>query len=329
MNSEKFYQENSVDGGFLQSDHWRKFQESAGKKVLVFEQENFSLRAFKHSLSVVGDYFFVPRGPIFLKNISDEQLGEVMKKVISECENKKAGWLRIEPQSQSDLEGIENVLGGDFCIKKSKKNHEPAQTLILDLEKSEEKLLAEMKQKTRYNIRLAEKKGVQIEESENPEKDINIFYEISKKTAERDKISIHPFKYYQKMVTEINNEKIKLYLAKYDEKVIGAIVVSFFGGVATYLHGASSNIHRNVMANYVLQWEAIKYAKKLGCEKYDFGGLKIDESDKNLWKGITRFKISFAPKEKIVDFPGCWDIVINKRRYFTYRILQGVKDLFN
>jgi lipid II:glycine glycyltransferase (peptidoglycan interpeptide bridge formation enzyme) len=110
--------------------------------------------------------------------------------------------------------------------------------------------------------------------------------------------------------------------------VIGAIIISFFGGMATYLHGASSNLHRNVMVNYAIQWRAIQDAKSHGCEKYDFGGIKItEENNKNSWQGITRFKLSFAPKEKIVDFPGCWDIVINKRRYFTYRALQYLKDL--
>jgi lipid II:glycine glycyltransferase (peptidoglycan interpeptide bridge formation enzyme) len=223
---------------------------------------------------------------------------------------------------------MKKVFGKKWCVKRSKKNHEPAQTLMLDLRKSEDEILAEMKQKTRYNIRLAEKRGVEIKESQNLEKDIEIFYEISRETAERDKISIHPFEYYQKMVTEINSEKIKLYLAKYENQVIGAIIIRFFGGMATYLHGASSNLHRNVMVNYAIQWRAIQDAKSHGCEKYDFGGIKItEENNKNSWQGITRFKLSFAPKEKIVDFPGCWDIVINKRRYFTYRALQYLKDL--
>jgi len=343
MDNELFLKENSIDGGFLQSPDWQKFQESVGKETLSFEQENFYLKAFRHTLPIAGDYFFVPRGPIFSKNISNEELRGVMEKIIGGCEVKKAGWLRIEPQSQENFEKIKDVLGGKWYIEKSRKNHEPAQTIMLDLNKSEEEILSQMKPKTRYNIRLSGKKGVEIEVSRKPSEDIEIFYEISKETAKRDQISIHPFEYYRKMVTEIGNDKIKLYLAKHEGRVVSAIIVSFFGGVATYLHGASSNEHRNVMANYALQWESIKYAKKIGCKKYDFGGVMVENSkfeirnskqlqkNKNetqniKWAGITRFKISFAPKEKIVDFPGCWDIVINKRRYFIYRFLQKIKD---
>lgn len=336
MDNELFLNENTIDGGFLQSSDWQKFQESVGKETLVFEQENFSLRAFRHSLSIVGDYFFVPRGPIFLKTISNEELRGVMEKIIGDCEVEKVGWLRIEPQSQENFEKIKDALGGKWHIEKSRKNHEPAQTIMLDLNKSEEEILSQMKPKTRYNIRLSEKKEVKVDVSENPIKDVEIFYEISKETAKRDQISIHPFEYYRKMVTEIGDDKIKLYLAKHGGKVVSAIIVSFFGGVATYLHGASSNENRNVMANYALQWESIKYAKKIGCKKYDFGGVMVENSKFEIknskqtqnikWAGITRFKISFAPKEKIVDFPGCWDIVISKRKYFIYRFLQKIKD---
>ena len=327
MDNKIFFKKNTIDGGFLQSEYWQKFQESVGKDALIFDEENFKLRAFRHSLPVARDYFFVPRGPVFSSEITDNNLKEILDKTITECKKRKAGWIRIEPQSRNDFEKIKKVLGKKWCMKKSKKNHEPAQALMLDLKKSEEELLADMKQKTRYNIRLAGKKGVQIRVSENPEKDVEMFYELSTETAERDGIGIHPLEYYREMVAGINSEHIKLYLAEHDGKVIGAIIVTFFGGVVTYLHGASSNAYRNVMANYLIQWVAIQDAKNQGYEKYDFGGINIKED--NSWQGITRFKLGFCPEGQIIDFPGCWDIVINKRRYFIYRVLQYFKDILN
>lgn len=326
MNNEIFLKSNTVDGGFLQSEHWQKFQESTGKEVLVFDEDNFKLRAFKHSLSIVGNYFFVPRGPIISENILDEELSKSLEQVIDNCEEKKAGWLRIEPQTEADLNKIKESINKKWTVKKSRKNHQPAQTTMLDLTKTEEELLAQMKQKTRYNIRLSEKRGVKIERSKNLAQDIETFYRLAEETAQRDKIVIHSFSYYKKMITEISEEKIRLYLAKYENEIIGAIIVSFFGGTAVYLHGASSDLHRNTMANYLLQWEAIKDAKKFDCEKYDFGGIKISDEGNNSWQGITKFKLGFSRSSNIVDFPGCWDIVIDKRKYFIYRFLQAFKD---
>jgi lipid II:glycine glycyltransferase (peptidoglycan interpeptide bridge formation enzyme) len=105
---------------------------------------------------------------------------------------------------------------------------------------------------------------------------------------------------------------------------VGAIILSFFGGVATYLHGASSDEHRNLMANYFLQWEAIKRAKEKGMKKYDFFGIAV-ELNRKKWAGITRFKKGFCPDCEPIIFPGCYDLVLCPGKYFVYRILQFFK----
>ncbi len=209
---------------------------------------------------------------------------------------------------------------------------QPREILVLDISKSEEEILAGMKQKTRYNIKLAEKRGVKVYNSRE-EKYIEKFCRLVGITSERDKIKSHPENYYRKMFETIPDDILKLYVAEYEGKIICANVVSFFGKTATYMHGASDNIHREVMAPYLLQWQAILDAKKAGCEKYDFGGIKSHNIEhgawnKSNWEGITKFKTGFAPNTDSIEFPGCWDIVLNSNKYNLYRMLQKIKKIF-
>jgi peptidoglycan pentaglycine glycine transferase (the first glycine) len=317
-----------IDGGFLQSEHWEGFQGALGRKVIRIENEAASALLIEHQLSLVGSYFFVPRGPIFkIFNFQFSIFNQFINELITQAKDRNIGWVRIEPQSEEDLEMIKKALEGKYKLVKSKKDHEPAQTIMMDIEKSQEEILAAMKPKTRYNIRLAEKKGVKTFESRKKE-DVEKFCDLLEATSTRDGVVGHPRDYYKKMLDSVDLSVIKLFLAKYENEKIAGALVSFHGGVATYLHGASANEHRNVMAPYLLQWEIIKKAKELGCGKYDLGGVKIIENENNKhlrWEGITRFKTGFCPHCQPVIFPGCWDIVLNNYKYKLYRFLQRFK----
>lgn len=331
--------QDSIDGGFLQSQEWKFFQKEIGRKTYGIQENSFNAFCIVQSLPIVGDYFFIPRGPIIecrMSNVecrsesgtANLELKESISKLVRMAKREGAGWIRIEPQSKNDLSAIKKALSDDHKIVKSKKDHEPAQTLMIDLGKSEEDILKEMKSKTRYNVRLAQRKGVTVERAHD-ERSIDEFCRLTKITAQRDGITPHPEKYYRKMFATIPEKSLSLYLAHYQEKIIATIVVSFFGSVATYLHGASANEHRNVMAPFALQWQAIRDAKKLGYKHYDFGGTKInkDGSYEKNWAGISRFKQGFCPKCRPVEFPGCWDIILNEKKYKLYQVLQFAKDL--
>jgi len=197
-------------------------------------------------------------------------------------------------------------------------------------------ILAGMKQKTRYNIKLSQKRGVSVKAISNLKSQIsNLYFEeflrLVKITSKRDKITAHPENYYCKMFETIPPEILKLYVAEYEGKIIAANLVSFFGKTATYMHGASDNKHRDVMAPYLLQWQAIQDAKAAGWERYDFGGVKTEKIPNfksqisNPWSGITKFKTGFAPEKKPVEFPGCWDIILSPSRYCLYKILRKIK----
>jgi lipid II:glycine glycyltransferase (peptidoglycan interpeptide bridge formation enzyme) len=194
---------------------------------------------------------------------------------------------------------------------------------MLDIGKEEDELLAEMKSKTRYNIKLAEKKGVRVIISRE-KKYLDRFFELVEITARRQGIVSHPKNYYQEMVRSLPEENMKIFCAEFEGKIIAANLVLFFDGVATYLHGASDDNFRNVMAPYLLQWRQVQEAKKNGAKRYDFGGVKTADKDKG-WAGISRFKKSFSPITKTIVFPGAYDMIISATRYYLYRFIQKIK----
>ncbi len=331
---ETYYSENSLDGGFLQSPYWEHFQQNIGKKThRVEDAKLFNALCVFHVLPIVGTYMFIPRGPIISRTLHDKNKGErevirhYLKEIVDVAKKEKCGWMRIEPQYEQDLNLIKDLFGS-HKIKRSKKNHESPQTIMLDLSGSKEELLMAMKSKTRYNIRLAEKKEVKVERIRT-EENINAFCRLSRITARRDRVILHSESHYRKMLSSVPDKHLCLYSARFKNKIIAANLVSFYGGIAAYLHGASGSSHRNVMAPFVLQWQAIKDAKERRCKYYDLGGTKIGENGvyQKDWAGISRFKQGFCPKCKPVDFPGCWDIILNKPRYYAYRFLQDAKGL--
>ncbi|PIU79441.1 MAG: hypothetical protein COZ28_01935 [Candidatus Moranbacteria bacterium CG_4_10_14_3_um_filter_44_15] len=346
--TDNFIQINSPDGGFLQSEHWWKFQESYGRKthdVSASDDDGEPVayaNIITHTLPIVGDYFYIPRGPIINKIVNSKKqiyiskIKKFLDGLFILARKNRIGWIRVEPNSEEDLKLIKENLPSGIKIKKSPVDVQSGEILVVDISGNEGEILAQMKQKTRYNIRLAEKRGVKVKSIKYQVESIKYFGEflrLIKITARRDKITPHPDEYYRKMFEMISDDVLKLYVAEYEGKVISANIVSFFGKVATYMHGASDYAYRDVMAPYLLQWQQILDAKKAGCVRYDFGGVKISRNMQHAThnmssrEGITKFKTGFAPEVEPIRFPGCWDIVLNPGKYSLYKILQKIKRL--
>lgn len=204
---------------------------------------------------------------------------------------------------------------------------QPRETFVMDISKSEEELLVQMKAKTRYNVRLAEKKGVRIFMTRE-KKYRDIFLTLIEATAKRQNILPHPKSYYEKMIDAFSEEKLTLFVAEYEGVVLAANFVLFAGDTATYLHGGTSDAHREVMAPVLLQWEQMREAKRRGCHWYDFGGVSVSAEINNhqskiaAWEGITRFKLGFSPDTVPMTFPGCYDMVVDQKRYELYSHLR-------
>ncbi len=316
---------------FLQSKEWREFQKKAGSRVFYVENEGFSASIIEHQLPIVGKYFYIPRG--IAEKIKSEKLKvkSFLNELVGLAKKENAGWVRIDLKDKNDLNLIkENI---KQKIAKAPHDMQPREIFVIDITKNEEELLSEMSQKTRYNIKLAQKRGISLRTTNKYENtnDILEFIRLVKATAKRKGISFHAEDYYRKMFENLPENMLKLYVAEYNGKIIAANIVVFYRDTATYLHGATDDEYRNVMAPYLLQWRAILDAKKTGCKFYDLGGVKtqnLKPAAHNPWAGITKFKLGFSPNTKPLEFAGSYDIIVNPRVYLLYQVLQKVKELF-
>lgn len=297
------------ENNLLQSEDWAKFQEALGRKSVNLAGSF----GFEAPIMFGKSFVWIEKGPKKISNFKFP-ITNIDPKVI---------FVRLEPGivTESDVKKYKLKKVGKKSLLSGQKS--PKATLALDLNQSEEELLSGMKSKTRYNVRLAAKKGVTVRVSSNPA-DANILFELLKSTEKRNKgYSTHESDYYLKMMESLAPKGIlKIYIAEYESKPLAAILVSQFGEVATYLHGGFTDVHKELMAPYLCQWEAIKEAKKAGAKVYDFWGVAETDDPSDPWAGITRFKVGFGG-EKII-FPGAYDYVINK---FWYNMLSFAANL--
>lgn len=317
---------------FLQSSEWSRFQEANGRESVCLAGGAFG---FVHVLPVVGKYLYTPRFPghgvLDLKTVIGEMCVLAQKM--------QFGWIRIEPETEAVLESWKQQIllcanTDELGFKKAPHDMQPRETFVVDVTKSPAELLAHMKAKTRYNVHLAEKKGVRVFMTREKRYQ-EMFVSLIEATATRQHILPHAKGYYRKMFESFSENQVALFVAEYEGEVLAANLVSFFGDTATYLHGGTSDVHREVMAPALLQWEQIQEAKRRGCLWYDFGGVStLTSCDTqslalSAWKGITRFKLGFAHGTTPIIFPGCYDMVIDQKRYALYLHLRFLQQSFS
>lgn len=195
----------------------------------------------------------------------------------------------------------------------------PVNTIFQDLKQDEETLLRKMKPKTRYNIRLALRKGIRIREY-GPDK-LDEWYHLYKETAARNNIILHGKKYFEKvMAADINNDpsvRRSLLMADHEGDYLAAMFLVLSKKRGTYLYGASSGRKRNLMATYALQWEAIRLAKEAGCSEYDMFGSAPNSYSNHPMHGLYRFKSGFGGH--LFHRMGCWDYPLKENEYKAFR----------
>ncbi|MCQ2595248.1 MAG: peptidoglycan bridge formation glycyltransferase FemA/FemB family protein [Treponemataceae bacterium] len=214
-------------------------------------------------------------------------------------------------------------------FKKPASDIQPPDTVILNLSPDAETLLASMKNKWRYNIRLAQKKGVVV--NRFGAEAIDDFYKLYIETSKRDGIALHSKNYYkdlfecaQNINAENVNEKpqVSLYMASFEGENLAAIITLFTKNQAIYLYGASSNSHRNLMPAYLLQWQAIQDAKNHGCQSYDFYGIPPTDDESHPMHGLYRFKTGFGGE--IVHRTGSMDVNLSPL-YAPYAVAEKLR----
>lgn len=256
-------------------------------------------------------WLWCPGGPLLPRGKgAEEEAWKLLKRACRDLAKKeKAIFMRIEPYYPK----------GSFHFggKVSKESYLPRHTLLVDLRPDEKEILAQMKQKGRYNIKQAEKAGVALMHSKGQE--LAEFYEILKETAERDGFQLHDRKFYD-MFLDLLEDRGRFYVAKLEGGLLAGIFVSHFGGRATYYFGASRGEHREKMAPYALQWFAMQDAKLRGHEKYDFLGIAPEGDEKHPLAGVTQFKTRFGGER--VEYESARVFVYRPVWWWLYRVAK-------
>jgi len=224
-----------------------------------------------------------------------------------------------EPESLSQ-ELRFNFSTHNWNFKKAHSNILPANTIYLDLTQDKETLLQRMKPKTRYNIKLAQRKGVTVRSMGM--EGMDIWYELYKETAIRNHLLLNDIKYFRAVLdARADNTSspadVSLLIAEYDEKPLAAMFLVITGNRGSYLYGASSSSHRNLMATYALQWEAIMRSQQAGCTEYDMFGISPSPDPEHPLYGLYKFKSGFGGE--IYHSLGCWDYPLDKKTYSLFR----------
>ena len=324
---------------FLQSSVWENIVQKEGEEICRIEQvllisKKINLPIFS-SLKTFSrlNYQYSPRAPIFKDNLKkDEILNNFLLLVEKIKQEFKPIFFRFEPELGL-IEILNNKALGRIVLDKYKLKKtidlQPHQTLLIDLSLSEEDILKAMQQKTRYNIKLAAKKGVEIIELRSGFEDesnsdfklyFSEFWRLMKKTSNRDGFKIHSEAHYKNLLIS-SKGTIKLFFAQYQGQKIAAGLFAFYGDKVIYLHGASDNEFRNLMAPYLLQFEIIKKAKAEGFKFYDFYGI-----DAKKWPGVTRFKQGFGGF--VYNYAGTYDLVFRPFLYLLYNFLRKLRRSF-
>jgi len=341
---------------FLQSDFWGRFKASFGWEALAFSavwkcaESSITkpLLVLRRPLAPGLSISYIPWGPELppLPELPTETVADWRWAACNELAlalrpllGANTVFIRFDPPWF-----IENPLKSSSepaelppaPFLRSGADIQPPDTVLLDLTRPMEDIIADMKPKWRYNARLALKKGVTVRRAGAEE--AGVFYSLLEETARRDGIAIHNIDYYRTLLEygrQTNNSTIQnpqalpktsLYLAEHEGDVLAGIVTLFRGREAVYLYGSSSDKKRSLMAPYALQLKAIEDAKEAGCVIYDLFGIPPDEDPSHPMAGLFRFKTGFGGS--IVHRPGSWDYPCRPLIYSLFRRAETLRKNF-
>ena len=304
---------------------WRDASDEPAAAALVLKRI-IKIRGLALPLSVM----YTPRGPLL-----DWSNSDLVNRVISDLQDfareQGAIFIKIDPdlpvgfgvpgeeeaEDHPTGEAVRNKLMNSGWLF-SDEQIQFRNTVVIDLDENEEDMLMRMKSKTRYNIRLAKRRGVTVRPGGI--EDIDLLYQMYAHTAVRDDFLIRSQSYYETVWTTFFNAGLaEPLIAEVEGQPVGAVVIFRFAGRAWYIYGMSLDEHREKMFNYRLQWEAMLTSKEAGCHEYDMWGAPDNfTEDDPLW-GVYRFKEGFGGR--VVRTLGAWDYPV---RPFLYRLYSRV-----
>ncbi len=279
---------------FLQSNAWEEFQRAVGR-------ETFRVRGalvIHHRLPLKNHYLYCPRPNVNGTEFENEL--EILAR------DRRAVFVKIDPASERAFDSARAVAAHSI---------QPQQTIFSEIARPANEILSRMHEKTRYNIRLAEKKGVSVSAMVGG---FETFFSLLSDTSRRERFRLHEKRYYETLLSVSSGDFAnRVFIAHYKGEPLASALVNFYkpSGVATYLHGGSSSGRRDLMAPYLLHWEIMKEAARRNFSIYDLWGI-----DRVRWPGLTRFKEGF--RGAYITYPASADIVFRKFLYFAYRSLR-------
>ena len=287
---------------FQQSLEWAEVKKPNWKPEVILAEDDDktiigSLCVWIRKMPLFGNMMYASRGPVC--DIHDVNVMQQLTEGAKELAKKyNAFVLRTEPDILKDDQSFRDIVTElGYKIKDDAKDFkdeiQPRFVFRLDIkDKTEEEIMAGFHQKWRYNIRLAGRKGVTIKDGNK--EDLKDFHRIMVETGERDGFIIRPLSYFEKMYDCLGPKHMKILMAYYEGEPISGVIPIFYGNKTWYLYGASSNKHRNLMPNYLLQWEMIKMAIARKDDVYDFRGVSGVVDEHHPQYGLYRFKKGFG-----------------------------------
>ncbi|MHB0874666.1 MAG: lipid II:glycine glycyltransferase FemX [Anaerolineae bacterium] len=318
------------DASLLQTHAWGELKAAFGWRPLRVRHEAGMAQVLLRR-TPVGTIAYVPRGPA-LPPGDAAALPRLLDAVHAACRGAGAFALKLEPSWRDGAAARETLARLGF--RPSPQTVQPPSTVLVDLGGAEADVLARMRPKTRYNVRLAAKKGVTVRQGGAA--DMARFAALTAETASRDGFSVHPAAYYERALSLFAPAgRASLLLAEHEGETLAGLMAFAFGDTAYYLYGASSDRQRNLMPTYALQWEAMRWARAQGCRQYDLWGIPDEvgrdpdaymEDDpparQGLW-GVWRFKRGFGGE--VVRYVGAWDFVYRPLGYRLYHVLLRLR----
>ncbi len=294
----------------IQSWQWGEFRKSLGIPLIRYGlfKDNYLSRAFQisfHRIPVMNKFVgYLPKGPF-----PDLEMAQALKQISKE---QNCVFIKTEPDVEIETSGKV-----DSQFKKALRPLFTKYNFVLDLAPSEEELLANMHQKTRYNIRVATKKGVQVEIRDD-ETGLRKYLKLYFETTKRQGYFGHNENYHTKVYeTFSQNNQVKFVIASYNSVPLTAWMLLIFKDRLYYPYGGSSHLHRDVMSSNLVAWEAIKLGKSLGLSHFDmWGALGPDADPKDSWFGFHKFKMGYGGR--LTEYIGSFDLVTNAPLYYAF-----------
>jgi len=322
--------EQHQDAHLLQTGKWGELKRAFGWEPVRIVRDGTGLQALVRRLPFGLSIVYAPKvataGPHSAVGEPLAARSPLWEEFVRVCRARNAVFCKVEPDAWDKDKPTPNWSEG----QRPGRSIQPIRTILVSLDGADEIILARMKQKTRYNIKLAERKGVAV----RPWDDIGAFHAMMRATGARDGFAVHSAAYYDRAYSLFRaSNECELLVAEVGGKPVAALMVFAHGRRAWYFYGASTEDERNRMPTYLLQWEAMRWAKRRGCETYDLWGVpdadeatleaQFETRTDGLW-GVYRFKRGFGGQLRRCAAP--YDIVFRPGAYALYSVFFASRD---